>query len=254
MPTVIDSAWAAEDMRLAAGELTVSEPAPRVLHVEARLAVRRDRVRVHREDHVRLELLLDSGADLRVLDHRHPDRVPGHVAEVVAAVAEALRDRLVDVVRGRAWTHAVARGLVVLLVGLEHPQRLGVRLADRARDLDPVHPGACDLERGENEVAELRLRLRDRELGPDQHHVHRQPAAAALDEELLRRSHHRCRRFAGLVRCEEGLEAVLVDANALAHRVQLGVALDRTRVVELDIERNELCAASSARKSRTLMM
>ena len=75
---------------------------PRVLHVEAVLAVRGDRVRVHREDHVLRELGLDALADLRELDHRHPDRVAGDVAEVVAAIVEALRDRHVHVVAGRA--------------------------------------------------------------------------------------------------------------------------------------------------------
>ena len=80
---------------------------PRVLHIEAFSAIGRDRVRVHREDHVRGELGLDALADLRVLDHRHPDRVAGHVAEVVAALGEAGRDRAVDVVRRRAARSAV---------------------------------------------------------------------------------------------------------------------------------------------------
>src|SRR3954452_4420841 len=72
---------------------------PRVLHVEALVPVGGDRVRMHREDHVLGELGLDALADLRELDHRHPDRVPGHVAEVVAAVGESLRHGAVDVVR-----------------------------------------------------------------------------------------------------------------------------------------------------------
>src|SRR5262245_61961057 len=71
---------------------------PGVLHVEAVAAVLRDRVRMHREDHVLAQLGLDPFTDLRMLDHRHADRVPRYVAEVVAAPAEAFRHRSMDVV------------------------------------------------------------------------------------------------------------------------------------------------------------
>ena len=57
----------------------------------------------------RRELGLDALADLRELDHRHPDRVAGDVAEVEAAVEEALGDRAVDVVRRRARRAARSR-------------------------------------------------------------------------------------------------------------------------------------------------
>jgi xanthine dehydrogenase accessory factor len=77
---------------------------PRVLHVETVVAVFRDHVRVHREDHVRAELGLDPLADLRMLDHRHPDRVARDVAEVVAAVGETFRNSPVRIVRGGART------------------------------------------------------------------------------------------------------------------------------------------------------
>ena len=85
---------------------------------------------------------------------------------------------------------AVLRGLEVLLVRLEHPLHLGARRAERARDLDPVAARAGDLERRDAELAEHDVVARDRELGADEHHVHRQPAAAALDEELLGRREH----------------------------------------------------------------
>ena len=88
--------------------------------------------------------------------------------------------------------------------------------------------------------------LRDPELRPDQDHVHRQPPAAALDEELLGRRHHLGRRLPRLVRGEERLEAVLVDPDALAHRLQLGVALDRAREVELGVEGDEVEALEGA--------
>src|ERR671938_1921581 len=144
---------------------------PRVLHVDARAAVRPDRVRVHREDHVLAQLGLDALADLRVLDHRHADRVAGDVAEVVATRPEAARDGRVDVVRARAGTHRLARGLEVLDVGLEHALLLGAGPAERARDLDPVAARAGDLERGDAEVAEDGVRPGDRELRPDVDHV-----------------------------------------------------------------------------------
>src|SRR5437899_12051293 len=106
------------------------------------MAVGRDRVRMHREDHVCGELGLDSLADLGELDHRHPDRVAGDVAELVSALGEALRDGAMNVVRARAWTQRRACGLEVLLVGLEHPPRLGTGRCpagrDRPRDLDPM--------------------------------------------------------------------------------------------------------------------
>src|SRR5919204_1174269 len=127
------------DAHRQAGERLAARGAdePRVLHVEARAAVGADRVRVHREDHVLTELGLDAVADLWVLDHRHPDRVAGDVAEVVAARAEAARDGGVDVVGARARSHRLACGLEVLLVGLEHPPLLVARGAEGAGDLDP---------------------------------------------------------------------------------------------------------------------
>ena len=98
------------------------------------------------------ELGLDALADLRELDHRHPDRVAGDVAEVVAALDESGRDRAVHVVAARSRPHRGLRRLGVLDVRLEHPLRvlreLGILGGDRARDLDPVHPRAGDLERG----------------------------------------------------------------------------------------------------------
>ena len=105
---------------------------PRVLHVEAGLPVRGDRVGMHREHHPAAQHGLEALADPRVLDHRHPDRVAGHVAEVIAALGEPLRDRAVDVVRRGAVAHRGARGLVVLGVGLDHRLDIGRRLPDRA--------------------------------------------------------------------------------------------------------------------------
>src|SRR5437868_6232397 len=75
---------------------------PRVLHVEAVATVLCDRVRMHREHHVLAQLRLDPFADLRMLDHRHADRVARHVPEVVAALAKPVRDGAVDIVRGGA--------------------------------------------------------------------------------------------------------------------------------------------------------
>ena len=195
---------------------------------------------MHREDHVRGELGLDALAYLRVLDHRHPDRVAGHVAEVIAALREAGRDRAMDVVRGRTRPERRLRDRVVLLVRLEHPLHLAARRAEGARDLDPVAARPGDLERRDRELAEDRVVARDRELGADEHHVHRQPPAAALDEEPLGRREHLGRVAAGRPGVAEGVEARDVDLHALAHRRELGLGLDRAREVELLVPGDEL--------------
>ena len=105
----------------------------------------------------------------------------------------------------------------------------------------PTGPG--DLERGDAELAED-LVARERELGADENHVHRQPAAAGLDENLLRRRHHLGGRTTRCVRPAERVEAVDVDAHAVAHRLELRVGLHRACVVELDIPVDELGGAA----------
>ena len=52
--------------------------------------------------------------------------------------------------------------------------------------------------------------------------------------------HHLRGRLPRLVGSEERLEAVLVDPDAFAHRLELGLALDRAREVELGVEGDEL--------------
>ena len=103
---------------------------------------------VHREDHALAQLDVHALTDLRVLDHRHPDRVPGDVAERVAAVGEGRRDGAVHVVCARAGAHRRRRRGVVLLVGFEHRQRVRPDGAARQRpgELDPVPAGARDFE------------------------------------------------------------------------------------------------------------
>jgi hypothetical protein len=175
-----------------------------------------------------------------VLDHRHADRVTRHVAEVVAALGEAGGDGAMHVVGGRSRAHRGARRVVVLAVGVRHVRHLAVRTADRPGDLDPVHARPGDLERRQDEVAERRLLPRDRELGADEHHVHRQSAAAALDEQLLGGGHHFTCGAARPVGGEEGVEAVLVDPHAVTNGRQLDIALHRTGEVEGLVERHEL--------------
>src|SRR5205823_2934602 len=119
---------------------------------------------MHREDHVLAQLGVDTLADLWMLDHGHADRMSGHVSEVIAAVGEALRDRTMCVVRGRAGTKGRLRPVEVLLVRLEHPPHLGIWLPERTRDLDPVTTGARDFERRDAEVAEHGVPARNREL------------------------------------------------------------------------------------------
>src|SRR6266566_8353520 len=98
---------------------------------------------MHRENHARLQLGLVVLADLRKLDHRHPDRMPGDVAEVETALEEALRDRSMRVARGPPRAERRGGGRVVLLVGIQHPLRVLARLtrAYGAGDLDPVTAG-----------------------------------------------------------------------------------------------------------------
>ena len=83
-----------------------------------------------------------------MLDHRHPDRVPGDVAERVAAIVEGGGDGAVDVVRARPGAHRRARRGGVLRVGLEHALRVRAERAagQRPRELDPVAARAGDLE------------------------------------------------------------------------------------------------------------
>ena len=209
---------------------------PRVLHVEARLAVLRDCVRVHGEDHVRLQLRLVALADLRPFDHRHADRVPGDVAELEAAVDEALRDNAVHVVRRRAVVQRCARRVVVLDVRVHHLLRLVARLrgADRARDLDPVAARTGDLERRQHHVGLLDpVVARDLELGQrragvaDEHHVHRQAAAALLDEVLLAVRQDLALALPRLEVLEEDPEPLGVDADAVANGLELELALRR---------------------------
>ena len=84
-------------------------------------------MRVHGKDHLLPQFRLDPLPDLRVLDHRHPDRMSRHVAEAIAAVGEALCDCSVRVGRRRARTQHRLRRLEVLLVGLQHPAHLRIR-------------------------------------------------------------------------------------------------------------------------------
>jgi hypothetical protein len=211
-------------------------------------------VRVHGEDHVLRQLGLDSLADLRELDHRHPDRVAGDVAELVAAVDEPLRDGAVDVVGARSRAHRPGSRLHVLLVGFQHALRLlaGLTGGDRPRDLHPVAAGAGDLERGQDDVALLdaTLAARDPELGQrrarllaDEHHVHRQPPAPLFDEVALAGREHLGLGPPRLELLEEDPEPLCVDADAVADGRQLPLALDSAGVVELDVERDELRAA-----------
>ena len=62
----------------------------------------------------------------------------------------------------------------------------------------------------------------------------------SLDEVVLGGGHHLGRAAARLVGLEEDLEAALVDAHRVAHRLELGLALDGAREVELDVERHEV--------------
>ena len=65
----------------------------------------------------------------------------------------------------------------------------------------------------------------------------------SLDEVALGGAHHLGRAPARRVGVEEDLEAALVDAHGIAHRLELGLALDGARVVELDVEVHEVEAA-----------
>ena len=190
------------------------------------------------------QLRLDALADLRELDHRHPDRVAGHVAERVPALDEPLRDRPVDVVRARTRPQRLLRRLVVLLVGVAHLSRpRGSSRRSRARPRPSGRrarrPRATGC-RSRPSTVSLRAIANS---GPDEHHVHRQPPAPRLDEEPLGRRQRLRGGPPGSVRLEEGPEALGVDADALAHRLELLVALHRSGEVELDVPGHELGAA-----------
>src|ERR671937_1012303 len=157
-----------------------------------------------------------------------------------------------EIVRRRARTPRPPRRLVVLFVGLEHPQRFRARLAraDRPGDLDPVPSRAGDLERRQYHVSGRdRPRAGDLELRqcraalPDEHHVHRRAAAAARHEVLLAEREELLLDASWLECLEEDPEAFGVDARALADRIKLFLALDGSREVEADVPPNELACA-----------
>ena len=116
-----------------------------------------------------------------------------------------------------------------------------------------ARPG--DLERRDAEVAEDRLVARDRELGADEHHVHRQPAAAALDEQLLGRRQHLGRglRPGAYASRKAWKPSVLIRTLSRTDSSSV-VALDRARVVELDVPRDELRRAGERARSRATVI
>ena len=97
-------------------------------------------------------------------------------------------------------------------------------------DLDRVVAGDLELRQSGAAVA-------------DEHHVHRQAAAALLDEVLLAVREDLALALAGREVLEEDPEALGVDADAVAHRLELELALDGTRVIELDVPRHDLRGA-----------
>jgi hypothetical protein len=109
-----------------------------------------------------------------------------------------------------------------------------------ARETSTQWPPGLRLERRDAEVSEHDVVARERELRADEDHVHRQAPAAALDEELLRARHRLGGGPAGRVRLAERVEAFGVDADALAHGLELRIRLHRARMVELDVPRDEV--------------
>ncbi len=217
-----------------------------------------DRVRVHREDHVLAELEVDALADLRVLDHRHADRVARHVAEVVAALGEALRDGAVHVVAGRADDAAPSasprstRRRPPAAASCD-PRAARPSCRRRGRPRPSGRPGPATSSDGSMKsvrISPMRAILNSGSARPSrpsrQHHVHQVPAAALRDEVALGCRHHLGGRLARRVVLEEDLEAALVDAHRVAHRLELGRALDGARVVELDVEVDEVEALEGA--------
>src|SRR5579884_4411519 len=99
--------------------------------------------------------------------------------------------------------------------------------------------GTGDLERRQHHVrrrdaaAARDLELRQRgTVGADEHHVHRQPAAAFLHEVPFTLCEDLPLRTAGREVLEEDPEALLVDARSVAYGLDLEVALDGARMVE----------------------
>ena len=109
-----------------------------------------------------------------------------------------------------------------------------------------ARPG--DLERVQQQVVggDRPLRVGDAELGgrgavrAPHDHVHRLAPGAPAHEELLGDRHQLGLRAPGLVGLVDGPEAGLVDRHALAHELELLVALDRARDVEGDLEVEQL--------------
>ncbi len=107
--------------------------------------------------------------------------------------------------------------------------------------------GPGDLERRQNHVrrlhrpcsCDLELRQRGAVLA-DEHHVHRQPPAPLRHEPFLARREDLALRLPDGEVLEKDPEALGVDPNAVAHRLELELALHRPCVVEATVPRDDL--------------
>src|SRR6266508_632638 len=152
-----------------------------------------------------------------------------------------------NVVRGGAGAHRFSRGCGVLLVALRPGERLLARLAgaEGPGELDPVAARGSDLEAVEEKVVPFDAAGRGRVLelragrafGAREHHVHRRAVGAEGREVPLGLSHYVGFGDADVVHRERGANAVLVQAEALAHRLELLLALHRAGGVEALVPR-----------------
>ena len=203
------------------------------------------------------QLRLVALADLRELDHRHPDRVAGDVAELEAAVDEALRDGACGRrarSRRRASSCARRRSTRRRPPSSASSRRSARRGRSRARPRPSARRGPrprataapCRSAPMRPRAGDLELRQRGA-VRADEHHVHRLPAAALLDEVALARGEDlllgasRARSSRGTIQ----KPSVLMRTLSL-HRVELVVALHGAGVVERDVPGHELGRAVRA--------
>ena len=197
-------------------------------------------------------------ADLRELDHRHPDRVARDVAEPEAAVEEALRDGAVDVVRGRAGAHRRLRRLEVLLVGLEHPLRVVARLA-AGRSRARPRPSGRPARRPRATAARSRSRRPASRAGDPE--LGRAPPRSSPSSTMsivsrpqpcaTKYSSHGARISRSVLpgsKCSRKIQKPSVLMRTLSRTdSSSSVALDRARVVERDVPGDELDGAVERR-------
>ena len=185
---------------------------------------------------------------LRILDHRHPDRVAGDVAEVVAALGEALRHRAMHVVRRRAGLSAVFAISKYSSYASSIVDTSGVALPSARDTSTQCPPGRRPRATGRRDPRPCRcVRSRTR---VDQRPCSSSAGRSPADEQLLRPAEHlggrlpgayasECMEALGLMRTLSRTDSSSASdftararSNSTSHGHELGSAVERGEVAD----------------------